>query len=64
MDTPENSKTQLTPSQPIPFAATIWHDQPNLFEQLRRRLASFAPNTQRALASDWKVWRAWCFENA
>jgi integrase len=46
------------------LAATIWEDQPDLFEQLRRRLASFAPNTQRALASDWKVWRTWCLENA
>jgi integrase len=64
MATPENLKTELTHSQPIPFAATIWEDQPDLFEQLRRRLASFAPNTQRALASDWKVWRTWCVENA
>jgi integrase len=55
---------QLARSQPTPFAATIWEDQPDLFEQLRRRLASFAPNTQRALASDWKVWRSWCVENA
>ena len=64
MDTPENPDSQLTNRLPIPFAATIWEDQPDLFEQLRRRLASFAPNTQRALASDWKVWRAWCAENA
>ena len=64
MDTPENLRTQLPQSQSTPFAATIWEDQPDLFEQLRRRLASFAPNTQRALASDWKVWRAWCLENA
>ena len=64
MDTPDHLKTQLTQSQPIPFAATIWEDQPDLFEQLRRRLASFAPNTQRALASDWKVWRLWCLKNA
>jgi len=64
MNAPKNSKTQLTQTQPIPFVATIWEGQPNLFEQLRRRLASFAPNTQRALASDWKVWRIWCVENA
>ncbi len=63
MDTPGKSKSQLMPSQPIPFAATIWEDQSDLFEQLRRRLASFAPNTQRALASDWKVWRVWCLDN-
>ena len=64
MEPPEHLNSQLTRSQPTPFAATIWDDQPDLFEQLRRRLASFAPNTQRALASDWKVWRAWCLENA
>ena len=64
MGTTENPDSQLTNRSPIPFAATIWEDQPDLFEQLHRRLASFAPNTQRALASDWKVWRAWCLENA
>ena len=64
MDTPENLNSQLTQSQPTPSAASIWEDQRDLFEQLRRRLASFAPNTQRALASDWKVWCTWCAENA
>ncbi len=64
MDKLENPDSQLTNRSPIPFAATIWEDQPDLFEKLRRRLASFAPNTQRALASDWKVWRVWCLENA
>ncbi|MEI6719170.1 MAG: tyrosine-type recombinase/integrase [Betaproteobacteria bacterium] len=64
MEPSERLDSRLTPSQPTPFAATIWKDQPDLFEQLRRRLASFAPNTQRALASDWKVWRLWCLENA
>jgi len=64
MEPPEHLNPQLTRSQSTPFAATIWEDQPDLFEQLRRRLASFAPNTQRALASDWKVWRLWCLENA
>ena len=64
MNTSEHENSKLTPSRPIPFAATIWEDQPDLFASLRRRLASFAPNTQRALASDWKVWRTWCAENA
>jgi len=63
MGTPENPDSQLTNPSPVPFAATIWEDQPDLFAQLRRRLASFAPNTQRALASDWKVWRVWCLQN-
>ena len=49
------------PSQlPVPAAAALWDDQPELFERLRRRLASYAPNTQRALAADW---RAWCAGN-
>ena len=41
----------------------VWDDRPDLFERLRRRLASYAPNTQRALAADWKSWRAWCAVN-
>ncbi len=64
MESPEHQASRLTQSQLTPLAATIWEDQPDLFAQLRRRLASFAPNTQRALASDWKVWRNWCAENA
>ncbi len=64
MKATEGQNSQVAPSRPVPLAATIWEDQPDLFEQLRRRLASFAPNTQRALASDWKVWRLWCLENA
>ena len=42
MGTTENPDSQLTNRSPIPFAATIWEDQPDLFEQLHRRLASFA----------------------
>ena len=64
MKATEGQNSQVAPSRPVPLAATIWEDQPDLFEQLRKRLASFAPNTQRALASDWKVWRLWCLENA
>jgi hypothetical protein len=41
----------------------LWQDQPELFERLQRRLASYAPNTQRALAADWRMWRAWCAAN-
>jgi integrase len=45
---------------PVPKAAALWQDQPELFDRLRRRLGSYAPNTQRALAADWRRWRAWC----
>jgi integrase len=45
---------------PVPGAATLWQDVPLLYERLRSRLASYAPNTQRALASDWSSWRTWC----
>jgi integrase/recombinase XerD len=45
---------------PVPKAAALWRDQPDLFDRLRRRLTSYAPNTQRALAADWRRWRAWC----
>ena len=45
---------------PAPLAAAIWQDEPQLHERLRRRLASYAPGTQRALASDWRAWRTWC----
>ena len=45
---------------PVAGAATLWQDTPLLYERLRNRLASYAPNTQRALASDWRAWRAWC----
>ena len=27
---------------------------------VRDRLATYAPNTQRALKADWTVWYAWC----
>lgn len=52
-----------TPSSPeilesSPTAATLWQDHPALFELLRRRIASCAPNTQGALAADWCAWRA------
>jgi len=50
-------------AEPVPLAASLWQDQPELFERLRRRLASYAPNTQRALAADWRMWRAWCAAN-
>lgn len=45
---------------PVPAAATLWLDTPLLYERLRARLSSYAPNTQRALAADWKRWRTWC----
>ena len=32
---------------------------PALSATLRRRLSSYAPNTQSALASDWRVWQRW-----
>jgi integrase len=48
------------PFELAPGAATLWQDQPELFEKLRRRLASYAPNTQRALEVDWRRWRSWC----
>lgn len=46
-----------------PLAATLWQDQPDLYAKLRERLASYAPNTQRALGADWRAWRAWCATN-
>jgi integrase len=49
---------------PVPAAATVWQDTPPLCERLRSRLASYAPNTQRALANDWRGWRIWCAKNA
>jgi integrase len=45
---------------PVPWAATLWQNTPLLYERLRNRLAGCAPNTQRALASDWTSWRSWC----
>ena len=45
---------------PIPTAAALWQDEPELFETLRRRLGSYAPNSQRAFAADWGRWRQWC----
>jgi len=50
----------VTALSPSPAAAVVWQDTPDLFERLRGRLASYAPNTQRALASDWRTWRNWC----
>jgi hypothetical protein len=29
---------------------------------VRDRLATYAPNTQRALKADWTIWYAWCVE--
>jgi len=62
MDKPVPSPTPLDLT-PVPTAASLWTDQPDLFARLRRRLASYAPNTQRALAADWRAWRAWCAAN-
>ena len=58
----ETSQFPARTDFPVPAAARIWDDQPDLFERLRRRLASYAANTQKALNADWKVWRAWCAE--
>ena len=60
------SESDLVPSDrgyPTPAAASVWQDEPDLFARLRNRLASYAPNTQRALAADWRSWRAWCAMN-
>ena len=46
----------------VPLAAALWRDEPGLFETLRRRLGSYAPNSQRAFAADWGRWRRWCEE--
>lgn len=48
---------------PVSGAATLWRDVPLIYARLCNRLASYAPNTQRALASDWGSWRAWCAAN-
>jgi hypothetical protein len=62
---PENAlPASLDKESPLPLAALLWDDQPDLFERLRRRLASYAPNTQRALAADWRAWRSWCSPQA
>src|SRR5882672_12592773 len=29
---------------------------------VRDRLATYAPNTQRALKADWTVWHTWCVD--
>jgi len=29
---------------------------------VRDRLATYAPNTQRALKADWTIWYAWCVD--
>ena len=47
---------------PVPLAAALWRDEPGLFETLRRRLGSYASNSQRAFAADWGRWRRWCEE--
>src|SRR6202043_1774426 len=31
-------------------------------DHVRDRLATYAPNTQRALKADWTVWYAWCVD--
>jgi integrase len=49
---------------PTSVAAIVWQDEPKLFARLRNRLTSYAPNTQRALASDWRTWRRWCEDRA
>src|SRR5882724_8087355 len=54
----------VTGLSPSPAAAVVWQDTPDLFERLRGRLASYAPATQRALASDWRAWRHWCARGA
>src|SRR5690348_9649273 len=45
-------------------AAALWEDESDLFDKLKRRLVSYSPNTQRALAADWRAWRSWCATNA
>jgi integrase len=45
---------------PASAAANLWEDDADLFERLRRRVGSYSLNTQRALAADWRAWRAWC----
>ena len=45
-------------------AATLWEDQSDLFNKLKRRLASYSACTQRALAADWRAWRSWCTTNS
>jgi integrase/recombinase XerD len=62
MDNPPEPPAPLDLT-PIPAAATLWQDTPPLYEHLRSRLASYAPNTQRALANDWRAWRIWCVKN-
>ncbi|MBS0393911.1 MAG: tyrosine-type recombinase/integrase [Proteobacteria bacterium] len=57
---PEVTAPAPVGASPTSLAATVWDDEPLLYERLRRRLASYAPNTQRALAFDWKAWRRWC----
>jgi len=51
-------------SQDPSAAATLWQDESELFAKLKRRLASYSPNTQRALAADWRAWRNWCTSHA
>ncbi len=46
------------------LAATLWQEESDLFAKLKRRLVSYSPNTQRALAADWRAWRSWCTANA
>lgn len=53
---------RLESAFPVPLAAALWRDEPGLFETLRRRLGSYAPNSQRAFAADWGRWRQWCEE--
>ena len=58
-ESPATTEFFLPPSA----AASLWEDHAELFGRLRRRLASYAPNTQRALGADWRVWRKWCDAN-
>lgn len=64
MTLPEVPTLPTLRASPTPAAATVWQDEPPLYARLCNRLASYAPNTQRALAADWRRWRTWCTEFA
>ena len=61
---PPEASSPPTHSASHPTAATLWQDQSDLFNKLKRRLVSYSPNTQRALAADWRAWRTWCATNS
>jgi integrase/recombinase XerD len=61
---PDASPSHTPSHPPSPAAATLWEDQSELFSKLTRRLVSYSPNTQRALAADWRAWRSWCATNS